>query len=56
VRKVIEEISDRVIEKGRLAFAAKAGVSAARKGRRRKLRPAISTAVTRFKATDRGFR
>jgi aerobic carbon-monoxide dehydrogenase large subunit len=29
VRKVIEEISDRVIEKGRLAFAAKAGVSAA---------------------------
>jgi aerobic carbon-monoxide dehydrogenase large subunit len=29
VRKVIDEISDRVIEKGRLAFAAKAGVSAA---------------------------
>jgi aerobic carbon-monoxide dehydrogenase large subunit len=29
VREVIEEICDRVIEKGRLAFAAKAGVSAA---------------------------
>jgi aerobic carbon-monoxide dehydrogenase large subunit len=29
VRKVIEEISERVIEKGRLAFAAKAGVSTA---------------------------
>jgi hypothetical protein len=29
VREVIEEICDRVIEKGRLAFAAKAGVNAA---------------------------